>query len=219
MLDIPLRPLKDSLFNPLSRSIPSTITPTHITLTALLCGLISCIFASTGSTIPSLTFWLLNRALDCLDGAVARHRNKASDLGGFLDLLCDFVVYAFIPISVVTGNVVTDVSTSERSKWEFAIVAALEASFYLNNFVLFYIAALIEKKNAAGLKREKEEVTSLAMRPALVEGFESGVFFTVMLGWPAGVGWVAGVMFVGVVFGTAQRVRWLAMALGGTKKE
>lgn len=57
--------------------------------------------------LPSITFWLLNRALDCLDGALARHRNLQSELGGFLDLLGDFIVYALIPICVVGGNYVS----------------------------------------------------------------------------------------------------------------
>ncbi|KAI4273163.1 MAG: hypothetical protein LQ337_004835, partial [Flavoplaca oasis] len=45
---------------------------------------------STNTTLP-LLFWILNRALDCLDGALARHRGTASELGGFLDLLGDFI--------------------------------------------------------------------------------------------------------------------------------
>lgn len=109
------------------------------------------------------------------------------------------------------------------------IVALLEGSFYLNNFVLFYIAALVEKANAKvkastsddeggqGLRRHKDEITSLAMRPALIEGFESGVFFTLMLGLPEYVGVVAATMLVGVVVGTGQRVSWLVGTLGREK--
>ena len=215
MFDIPLRPLKDNLFNPLCRHIPPSITPTDTTLVAFISGLVSCFFACTSHKFLSLIFWTLNRSLDCLDGALARHRKQQSDLGGFLDLLGDFIVYALIPISVGYRNACVG---EVRGTEEFLVIALLEASFYINNFVLFYIAALVEKRGAQRLQRQKDEVTSLAMRPALVEGFESGVFFTLMLALPEYVGILSWVMFVGVAFGTGQRVRWLIMALGKTKE-
>ncbi len=215
MFDITLRPLKDNLFTPISHHIPLNITPQQITLAAFLSGLISCAFACAGYILPSLVFWAVNRCLDCLDGAVARHRNQQSDLGGFLDLLGDFIVYALIPIAVALGNSRT---VRKQHAGDFLVVALLEASFYLNNFVLFYIAALVEKSNAEGLERQKDEVTSLAMRPALVEGFESGVFFTLMLASPQNLVPLCWIMLVGVAFGTCQRVRWLITALRRTKQ-
>jgi hypothetical protein len=53
----------------------------------------------------------------------------------------------------------------------------LEASFHVNNFVLFYSAAV-------AANRKDIELTSVTMRPALIEGFESGLIFTPMLVWP-----------------------------------
>lgn len=215
MFDITLRPLKDDLFTPLSRHIPQCITPHHITAAALLSGLMSCAFACTSYRVLSLLAWVVNRSLDCLDGTVARHRNQQSDLGGFLDLLGDFIVYALIPIAIAFGAGWTGCHGNFA---DYLVVALLEASFYLNNFVLFYIAALVEKSNAQGLQRQKEEVTSLAMRPALVEGSESGVFFTLMLAMPQYLAPLCWVMFVGVAFGTCQRVTWLITALGRAKQ-
>jgi len=211
MLDITLRPLKDNVFAPLSRSVPASITPVHITAAAFVAGLISCLFACAGHRTPSLVFWAANRALDCLDGAVARHRDQQTVLGGFLDLLGDFIVYALVPVACVVGNGWSGEQTPAL------VVALLEASFWINNFVLLYIAALVEKG--------KDELTSLAMRPALIEGFESAVFFTLMLAVPSLVGVLSAVMFMGVVFGTGQRVRWVVLALSrpeetaGTKKK
>jgi phosphatidylglycerophosphate synthase len=219
MFDIALRPAKDALIDPLIRFIPASIHPHHITAIAFLCGLFSCLSACTGFVALSVIFWALNRLLDCLDGAVARHRKQQSELGGFLDLLGDFIVYALTPLSVVCGNHVRGHTAYELTASHLAITALLEASFFLNNFVLFYIAALIERKNVEGLHKEKEEITSLAMRPALIEGFESGVFFTVMLAIPSLVGPVACLMFVGVALGTWQRSRWLIIALGRKKSD
>ncbi len=83
-------------------------------------------------------------------------------------------------------------------------IAVVEASFHVNNFVLFYVGAVLEKRKAgmvvgaggkdgakdgdgkeAKAKVMVKELTSVAMRPALVEGVESGIMFTVMLAWPA----------------------------------
>ena len=57
------------------------------------CG--RCGGASGGTPRPSLL--LLNRLLDGLDGAVARAAG-GTDLGGFLDITMDFLVYSAIPL-------------------------------------------------------------------------------------------------------------------------
>lgn len=230
MFDITFRPLKDTLFNPLCSLIPSFITPLHITLLAFISGILSCYSASQPpSSSPynpaaTLAPWFLNRALDCLDGALARHRKQASDLGGFLDLLGDFTIYSLIPIACgIAADAQSSSIADSRALW--LAISTLEGSFHINNFVLFYIGAILEKRKASSSmidgrtakKRQAEEgvkeLTSVAMRPALIEGLESGVLFTVMLAfpwWTRSIAWVmAGFVGVGVV----QRVVWVAPLL------
>lgn len=204
MFDIQLRFLKDAIFEPICRYVPSFITPTHITAAAFVAGLLSCYFASIASTPMSLILWMLNRALDCLDGAVARHRGTASDLGGFLDLLGDFIVYSLIPIGIAAGW------NDTAGAWK--AVAVLEASFHINNFVLFYVAAVAEKRVLKGGAKAKE-LTSVMMRPALIEGMESGLIFSAMLAWPTMIEWWCWVMASLVGVGIAQRVAWTVPAL------
>lgn len=224
MFDIQFRPLKDQIFNPISQLVPHSITPLHFTLLAFISGLISCLFALTKHTALSLTFWFLNRALDCLDGAVARHRNQSSDLGGFLDLLGDFIVYSLIPICCGLSP-----AAGEGGTWHLWLsIAVVEVSFHINNFVLFFVAAVVEKRRAGAAISERKrggddadvvgqnerevkvkELTSVAMRPALVEGVESGILFTVMLAMPAWTEWVCWVMAGLVGIGICQRVVWL----------
>jgi len=104
-------------------------------------------------------------------------------------------------------------------------VACSEASFHVNNFVLFYIAAITEKQKAAnavsngksktfelGEKRVKE-LTSLSMKPALVEGAESGLIFTIMLIKPEWTEALCWMLTVGVAIGTVQRVLWVVDVL------
>lgn len=217
MFDITLRPLKDGLFEPLSRSIPLFVTPLQVTGVAFICGLTACLSVCMDHNIIGFALWVANRALDCLDGALARHRKQQSDLGGFLDLLGDFTVYALVPIACAwRNNRVGD----GKGETDMIVISLLEAAFWINNFVLFYIAAHIEGKKGRGMQSETEEkeLTSVAMRPALIEGFESGVFFSLMFLMPQHAGILSIIMFAGVVYGTWQRTRWFVVALKHTEK-
>jgi phosphatidylglycerophosphate synthase len=193
MFDITLRGWKDGLVDPISRGVPRSITPGQITLAAFVCGTMSCLLATTpGYGNAALIFWLLNRFLDCLDGSLARATNSATQLGGFLDLLSDFIIYSLLPIAIARGQ-------SQFIPIDWTALALLEASFHVNNFVLFYIAAVAADKKDG-------ELTSVTMKPGLIEGFESGTLFTMMLIWPARISIWSWLMAVGVAFGTAQRV-------------
>ena len=211
MLDIQLRPLKDGLFDSITPLVPSFISPLSITLGAFFSGITACIYAASGDTLRSTTFWVLNRALDCLDGAVARKRNQSSDLGGFFDLLGDFIVYSAIPISCALA-----LNGHPDSKRIWLSVAVLEASFHVNNFVLFYIGAILEKRKGSWNENNEsrvKELTSVAMRPALIEGTESAVFFTAMLifqGYMQQFSWTMAIL---VSLGIVQRTIWLIDAL------
>ena len=193
MFDIALRRLKDQITSPISHYVPLLISPDHVTFLALICGLASCYFTIASSkTSYSVSLWLLNRLLDCLDGSLARSRRKTTELGGFLDLLSDFIIYSLIPISVALGQ-------EKHSPVDWRAIAGLEASFHVNNFVLFYIAAVASKRDAG-------ELTSVTMRPALIEGFESGLLFTAMLVWPRWLSSLSWGMCVAVCIGIGQRV-------------
>ena len=216
MLDIPLRRWKDRLIDPLARTlVPPSVTPAHITLAAFVCGVLACYFAATATNSSSnstsaaaLSFWLANRFLDCLDGSLARARNSATDLGGFLDLLSDFIIYSLLPIAICLGQSqcqrrqqpppITIPSTSSSVNW--TALALLEASFHVNNFVLFYSAAVAAKRH------DHDELTSVNMRSALIEGFESGLLFTAMLIWPQHINFWMWAMSFGVAVGIGQRV-------------
>ena len=208
MFDIQLRSVKDSIFDPLCFYTPASVTPLQVTLTAFLSGLLSCYFASQRHIGLSLLFWSLNRMLDCLDGALARHRTSSSDLGGFLDLLGDFVVYSLLPIAVAAG-----VGGNSTQCWK--AVSFLEAAFHINNFILFYVAAIAEKKHAdAPSQPRTKELTSVTMRPALIEGMESALLFTAMLIFPSFITRWCWLMAALVGVGIAQRTNWVFRALG-----
>lgn len=210
MLDISLRPWKDNIFDPLCRFVPTTISPLHITAAAFLTGLQSCYSAYSHRKAESLFFWALNRFLDCLDGAVARSRSESFDWGGFLYLLGDFIIYSLIPLCTAS-SFASQSETEVQRVWTG--ISLLEVSFHINNFVLFYIAALEEKLKVAGKRDELSNLTSLMMRPALIEGVESAVFFTAMLAWPKPTYRLAITMSFLVAIATTQRILWIYSAL------
>lgn len=213
MFDVSLRPLKDNLFNPIPPLIPHIISPLHLTFLAFVSGSVSVYFASQSNTAAALVFWVLNRALDCLDGALARYRGTANDLGGFLDLLGDFIVYSAIPIGCAQST-----EGQQGEIWNLWLsVAVLESTIHINNFVLFYIAAVVEKRRglAAGKdnKVKVKELTSVTMRPALIEGVESAALFTAMIAFPGKLEMVCWLMAGLVGIGTCQRVFWVVPLL------
>ncbi|TKA45694.1 hypothetical protein B0A49_12984 [Cryomyces minteri] len=205
MYDNYLRRVKDHVTNPICTCVPSWTTPNHITLFAFLSGLIS---LATAIWLPRTTFplalWLLNRFLDGLDGALARQQKRTSDLGGFLDLLGDFIIYSLIPISLGLGQ-------SLRAL-DWVAIAVLEATFHINNFVLFYVAAAVATKPGQAL-------TSVAQRPALIEGFESGLLFTAMFLWPQWLTVLCWAMAAAVVVGIAQRATFVVSTLGSKQED
>ena len=206
MFDIPLRQIKDRLLLPNAPSVPSSISPNHITFIAFVVGLLACISATYPRfSSAAIYLWVFNRFLDNLDGVLARSRNTASELGGFLDLFSDFIIYSLIPISVAYGQHVVN-----GQEWftvsSFLAITILEATFHVNNFVLFYIAAVSATK-------QEGELTSLTMKSALIEGFESGLIFTAMFIWPEYVVVMSWAMSLGVIVGTVQRVVALIQVL------
>ena len=118
----------------------------------------------------------------------------ASSLGGFWDLMSDFVIYSLIPISVAIG-VQGDLSVVSI---DWLGISLLEASFHVNNFILFYAAAV-------AAQRDSKELTSVTMRPALIEGFESGLIFTAMMAYPGQINNLTWFMAAAVTVGIVQR--------------
>ena len=212
MYDNYLRHLKDWIGTPLCRILPSGITPNHITLAAFVSGLLAVGTAALPTSQSShwpLIFWLLNRLLDGADGTLARMRGTATALGGFLDLLGDFIIYSLIPPMLAHGQerrLADAVDPISPMNVDWRAVAMLEATFHINNFVLFYISAVVSAKMDG-------ELTNVSMRPALIEGMESGLIFTAMFVWPQYLTILCWGMSVAVIIGIAQRVYFIIPSL------
>ncbi len=160
-----------------------------LTAAGLLAGLGACASAATASWDAALVLWLLNRLLDGLDGALARHRG-ATELGGLLDFVADFVVYSGFVVGVAIAHPVA----------RLACVALL-AAYLVNNVALLSFSSMIER---LGLRLGDER--SLRLTTGLAEGTETiavYVLFCLLPGASEVIAWA----FAGAVALTAaQRV-------------
>lgn len=166
------------------------VGPGAVTAAGLVIGIGCCVAAGLEWWWAALALWLVNRTLDGLDGPLARLRG-ATDLGGLLDFLADFAVYAGFPLAVAIA--VPDARIA---------ACALLGAYLLNNVALLSFSSLIEKR---GLELGDER--SLRFTTGLTEGTETVVCYSLVCLVPAHAGtifWVFGAM---VMVTVAQRIR------------
>lgn len=72
------------------------VTANHITIAAFFLAVAGALLVAQGSTRVGLTFWLVSRLGDGLDGVVAREGGLTSPFGGYLDITLDMVAYSIM---------------------------------------------------------------------------------------------------------------------------
>lgn len=217
MVDHHLRALKRQALAPaVSRLAPRLHRrgALPVTALALVVGVGAALAAATGAFAVALVAWLASRVLDGLDGEVARSLERADDLGGYLDLLADYVVYGVVPIGAAVGATAPwSPLGSDSSPWIWPAVAALLATYYVNLGSYAVLAALMEKRGR--IVRRGGAPTSIVMPAGLVEGFETIVLVTLMLAFPGQLAWWFVLTAVLVAATAGQRVAWAWRRLRG----
>ncbi|MCB0197184.1 MAG: CDP-alcohol phosphatidyltransferase family protein [Anaerolineae bacterium] len=196
MLDHYLRGTKDTVLAFLARPF-SLIHPTVITFIALVFGIGAGLALMQQYYRLGFVLWVINRTLDGLDGTVARMNHQQSDLGGYIDIIFDFVVYALIPISLVVSRPSTEA---------FLSLSFLLATFYINSASWMYLAAILEKRNQGTY--QKKELTTITMPSGLVGGAETVLFYCVFILWPQQLVVLFVLMGVLVLVTIGQRLIW-----------
>ncbi|MEJ7831996.1 MAG: CDP-alcohol phosphatidyltransferase family protein [Nocardioides sp.] len=189
MLDAPVR----RALAPALDGAAALLARAHVPALALTgCGWVvgvgACLAAGTGHWWTALVLWLLNRLLDGLDGPLAR-RAGATDLGGFLDLVADFSVYAGFVVAVGI----------ERPEARVACLALLTA-YYVSGSAFLALSAQLERRGVTGDGR------SLLFVGGLAEGTETVlayVAFCLFPGWAEPIAWIFGAM---VAITAGQRI-------------
>ena len=200
MLDGIARRIVQPGLDRLATAVARRMTADQVTLAGAGFGLLAGAMIAYGWPGLAVFALLASRIADGLDGAVARLRGK-TDFGGVLDIACDFVFYAAIPL----GFVLADPAGNG------AAGAALLAAFYVNAATFLGYAILAEKR---GMETQARGEKSVYFTVGLMEGTETIGFFVLMCLWPAGFVLLAWV-FAGLCLVTAvARLRLAARVFG-----
>lgn len=94
MLDPYVRPIIDPPLNALGRRLVRfRFTANMMTFIGFICGLLAILSIIFHQYSLAASFIVCNRLADGLDGAIAR-QSQLTDFGGFLDIVCDFIIYS-----------------------------------------------------------------------------------------------------------------------------
>jgi phosphatidylglycerophosphate synthase len=172
MFDARLRKLIDPPIDRLCRPLLRLgVSANLATIVGFAIGLAAMVAIARQAYGLGLGLLLLNRLLDGLDGALARHAG-ISDLGGFLDIVADFIIYAGVPCAFALADPTAN---------------ALPAAFLIFSFVgtgsSFLAYAIMAAKR--GITTELRGRKSLYYLGGLTEGFETIVVFVLACLWPA----------------------------------
>lgn len=197
MLDACIRPLIDPPLNVVARTLAKSgmtaNTLTAIGFTFSLCAFATLAFQTYGMAI---LFIALSRLMDGLDGPLAR-QTKASDLGGYFDIVSDFIFYSGIVFFFAVG------------KPETALPAAFLIFSFMGTASSFLAYAIIAAKR--GLNHEKQGRKSFYYLKGITEGTETIAFLVFICVFPGLFAWAAyifgGLCWLTTLGRTTQAVR------------
>lgn len=183
MLDPLLRPAIDRSLSAVAvKAVKLGATATGVTIAGFGIGVLAMGALALDAPIVALVLILINRLFDGLDGAVARI-DGATDLGGYYDIVFDFIIYSGLVFAFALGRPET----------------ALAAAFLIFSFVgtgtSFLAYAILAQKH--GVTTEKRGSKAFYYLGGLTEGTETVMMFIAICLFPDAFVWIA------IVFGAA----------------
>lgn len=173
MLDRHIRPLIDPPLNRIGGQIARLgFSANAVTLAGLAFGIAAAVAIVAQAYVVAMLLIAASRLADGLDGAVAR-AHGVSDFGGYLDITCDYVFYAAIPLAFV----ILDPAAHGVAG------AFLLLSFYVNAGSFLGFSVLAERRK---MRSDTHGVKSLYFTGGLLEGTETILFFIALCllpGW------------------------------------
>lgn len=158
----------------------------------LAIGLTTVPLLAWGRYEMALLVILLNRLIDGLDGAIARHKGT-TPFGGYLDIMCDMGFYAAVPLGFALAR-------PDNALW----AALLLASFVCT------AASFLGRAVLAGQRGEPDDGArgpkSFFHAAGIVEGTETIIAFVLFCLFPAAFPWLAGLFAVLCFWTAAARV-------------
>lgn len=172
MLDKFITPVIKPLLTPIVvRLHQRGISADQVTFAGFLIGLLAVPLLAFECWYSALLAIALNRILDGLDGALARHANHSSSAGGFLDITLDFLFYAAIPL----GFIIADPEHN-------ALAGALLLAAFIGTGTSFLAFAIAAEKFK--LEKTQFKYKSFYYLNGLTEGTETIALFIAFCIWP-----------------------------------
>jgi phosphatidylglycerophosphate synthase len=201
MLDARLRLLIDPLLDRMGRPLAARgVRADHVTLAGFAIGLAAVPALAWQAWSLALVLILASRLLDGIDGAVAR-ASAPTDFGDFLDIVCDFVFYAAVPLGFALARP------------ENALPAIFLVVAFVGTGASFLAYAALAAKH--GLSTDLRGAKAIYYLGGLTEGFETILCFALMCLFPdafALLAWIFGAM---CWITTASRVAAARATFGG----
>ncbi|MCA3555370.1 CDP-alcohol phosphatidyltransferase family protein [Aestuariivirga sp.] len=147
------------------------VTADQATLAGFALGLAAALLVAFGHSLIAVLPLLVNRALDGIDGALAR-LSSSSERGAFLDISLDFVFYAAIPLAFGVADPAANALAA----------AVLLAAFVVTGTSFLAFAVLAEKR---GLKSAAYPSKAFYYLGGLTEGTETILCFLAMCLFPS----------------------------------
>lgn len=199
MLDRAARRLIDPTLESLAgRAARLGLTADRVTVLGFGIGLAAIVAIAVKLYLVGLVLLLLNRLADGVDGCLAR-RNGPTDLGGYLDIVLDFIIYAGLGFAFALAQP------------EQAVAAAFLIFSFMGTGSSFLAFAIFAAKRRLG---EQQGLKGFYYLGGLTEGTETillFVFVCLLPGYFAEAAYVFGALCwlttIGRIASAAQRLR------------
>lgn len=161
-----VHPTLDSI----AKKLPARISANEITLAGFAIGLLAVPLLAWQFYSLALVAILINRIMDGMDGAIARQKG-VTDLGGYLDITCDFIFYSAVILGFALAN---------------PEINGLPATFLIFSFIgtgssFLAFAVIAEKKGISSAEHGKKSFYYLS---GLTEGTETIIFYILICLFP-----------------------------------
>jgi len=178
MLDAVARHLIDPPLNAVGARLAARgVSANQVTLVGFVLGVAALPALATGQFGVALGLVAANRIADGLDGAVARQR-ETTDLGGYLDIVGDFIFYSAVPFGFALAMPATN-----------AVPAAFLIFSFVGTGASFLTYAIVAAKR--GLSTDLRGAKSFYYLGGLTEGTETIAVFVAMCLFPQSFWWLA----------------------------
>ncbi|MDA8196146.1 MAG: CDP-alcohol phosphatidyltransferase family protein [Actinomycetota bacterium] len=164
-----LNPVLERAVTPLVRR---GVHANAITVLGFSFGVASIVSISLRENYLALSLWLANRLLDGIDGVLAR-RSKPTDLGGFLDIVFDFIIYGGLLVGIAIGY------PGVRLE---AIV--LLGTYYVSGTALLALSSITERRSKTQMIPPEKNSKSIRFIGGLAEGGETIIFYVIVMALP-----------------------------------